>query len=347
MLMTSKHLKDLSFPTSTIWLLEEIAESKGKQSLFTHQSPQRLKAIRDQALIQSVESSNRIEGVVADPHRLAPLVLGRAKPRDRSESEIQGYRNALNLIHGKWDKLEITPKLCLEFHAMIQAESGDAGQWKQSDNEIVELHEDHEPTIRFRPTSAKQTPNSVAKLCDAYQSMKPNSELPSLVLDAFFILDFLCIHPFRDGNGRVSRLLSLLTCYQNGYEVGRFISLERLVETAKEDYYDVLYQCSQGWHEDDNEWLPWTNFYLGIIRNAYSQLVERASREPSGSGIKRALIEEAVMSFADQFSLSELEQRCPGVSRDMVRRVLRELRDSNQVQCLGRGPGAKWQRTPR
>lgn len=327
-------------PTATAWLLAEIAASRGRQELFTRQSPQVLKSLREMALVQSVESSNRIEGVEVAPDRLRPLVLGRAKPTDRSEAELQGYREALKLIHAAG--LPLTPLLVLRLHRMIQADAGDAGRWKRIDNEIVELRPGAAPLVRFMPLSAAQTPRAMADLCRAYRQTLDHTKVPVLLADALFVLDFLCIHPFRDGNGRVSRLVTLLMLYQHGYEVGRYISLERLVEDAKEDYYDVLRRSSQFWHEGRHDWEPWANYYLGIIHRAYRLFEERAGQLKTPRGAKRAMVESVVAGFAGRFTASQLERACPSVSHDMVRRVLRDLQRAGRVECLGRGPGAEW-----
>ncbi len=329
-------------PVATAWLLAEIAEARGRQELFTRQSPQALKALRETALVQSVESSNRIEGVEVAPERLRPLVLGRTRPVNRSEAELQGYREALRLIHTGAAGLTITPALIRRLHRMIQADAGDAGQRKKADNEIVELRPGAAPLVRFKPVAAKATPKAVEQLCRAYRHVLDQTKVPPLLADALFALDFLCIHPFRDGNGRVSRLLTLLALYQHGYEVGRYISLERLVEEAREDYYDVPARASRGWHEGRHDWQPWANFYLGIIHRAYRLFEERVGQVRTARGAKRKMVEDAVAAFDGRFTLLDLERACPGVSRDMVRRVLRELQRAGRAECLGRGPGAAW-----
>ncbi len=338
--MILSHVENV--PVATAWLVAEIAEARGRQGLFARQSPQALKALREMALVQSVESSNRIEGVEVAPERLRPLVLGRARPVDRSEAELQGYREALKLIHTDAGKLAITPALIRQFHRMIQADAGDAGQWKKVDNEIVELRPGAAPVVRFKPVAAKATPTAVEQLCRAYRHTLDQTKVPPLLADALLVLDFLCIHPFRDGNGRVSRLLTLLALYQHGYEVGRYISLERLVEDAKEDYYEVLGRSSRGWHQGKHDWQPWVSFYLGIVHRAYRLFEERAGQIRTARGAKRKMVEDAVAGFDGRFTLLDLERACPGVSRDMVRRVLRDLQLAGRAACLGRGPGAEW-----
>ena len=270
-------LAGFSLPVSSVWLLTDVAEAKGRQDLYTRQAPQILKSLRETALVQSVESSNRIEGVTVAPDRLVPLVLKNARPRDRSEEEIRGYRRALDLIHTSASELAITPELLRRLHEVIQEGSGDAGQWKRVENEIIEHREGAPPLVRFRPVLAAETPAAVEELCLSYRHAVGQSEAPPLVAVAALVFDFLCIHPFRDGNGRVSRLLTLLALYQHGYEVGRYISLERLIEESRADYYDVLRHSSEGWHEGRHDLLPWLNYFLSIVKRAYREL-EQAPR---------------------------------------------------------------------
>ena len=262
---------NLTLPTGAVWLLTDIAEAKGRQDLYLQRSPEVLPSLRQTALIQSVESSNRIEGVTVAPERLRPLVLEDARPRDRPEEEIQGYRRALELIHAEARNLAITPELLQRLHATIQEGSGDAGQWKKVSNEIIELREGAPPVVRFRPVGVAETPAAVDELCLLYRHALNQDLAPPLVAVAALVFDFLCIHPFRDGNGRVSRLLTLLALYQHGFEVGRYISLERLVEESRTEYYEVLHLSSQGWHEGRHDLLPWLNFFLTILKRAYKE----------------------------------------------------------------------------
>jgi Fic family protein len=339
-----KRIPDFALPMSSAWLLNDIAEFKGRQDLYTRQSPQTLQALREMAMVQSVESSNRIEGVTVQPERLRPLVLGQAKPKDRSEEDITGYRQALNLIHTQARHLAVVPETFQRLHKLCQHASGDAGQWKRVDNDIIELLPGSAPRVRFRCVPAKETPAAVKELCLLYRHTLEQQLAPPLIAIAALVFDFLCIHPFRDGNGRVSRLLTLLALYQHGYEVGRYISLERLVEDTKEDYYRVLQQSSARWHDGKHEFTPWLNHFLGIVRRAYTQFAERAGQVTSKRGAKTGLVEAAIESFPGPFSLAELERACPGVSRDMVRQVLKRLKDDQRVECLGRGPGATWRK---
>jgi Fic family protein len=339
-------LSSLPLPTAVVWFIDEIAEAKGRQALHTRQAPQVLKALRDMALVESAESSNRIEGVTIEPDRLWPLVIGQAKPRDRPEREIFGYRHALNLIHTNAGSLSIAPDVLRQLHQTIQEDSGDAGHWKGVENEIIELKAGAAPRVRFRPVAPAATPAAVDELCLLYREAVNQRRAPPLVTVAALILDFLCIHPFQDGNGRVSRLLTLLALYQHGYEVGRYISLERLVEETREEYYEALRQSSDGWHSGAHDPLPWLVYFLSIVRRAYREFESRAGQVRSPRGAKRAFVQVAISSFSSSFTLADLERACPAVSRDMIRRVLTELKQQTRVECIGRGPGASWRRLP-
>ncbi|HLQ46736.1 MAG TPA: Fic family protein [Planctomycetaceae bacterium] len=337
-------LADCAIPISSVWMLSDIAEAKGKQELYVRQAPQVLNALREMALVQSVESSNRIEGVTVAANRLRPLVLGNAKPRDRSEVEIQNYRQALRLIHSQAASLSVTPVTLRRLHRIIQAGAGDAGEWKTVDNEIVELTASGRPRIRFHPTPAAQTVAAVDELCLSYRMALDQQHVPPLVAIAALVFDFLCIHPFRDGNGRVSRLLTLLALYQHGFEVGRYISLERFVEESRDDYYTALERSSANWHKGRHDLLPWLNHFLAIISRAYREFADRAGRVKSPRGAKSELIRVAIQQAPNPFRIADLHQLCPGVSVDWIRQTLKDLRQQRAVECLGRGPSAQWRR---
>jgi len=340
----SGRLSTLNLPTGTVWLLTDIAEAKGRQALYAKQAPQILRALREAAIVQSVESSNRIEGVTVAAERLRPLVVGRARPRDRSEEDIRGYSQVLSLIHANSRDLPITPEVLKRLHRTAQQGIRDAGQWKQIANEIVEFRPGGSPIVRFRPVSVAETPAAIDELCLSYRHALTQENIPPLVAVAALVLDFLCIHPFRDGNGRVARLLTLLAVYHHGFEVGRYISLERLIEESKDDYYEALFRSSQGWHEGQHDLLPWLNYFLTILQRAYVEFELRVGQMKSPRGAKTALVEASIAAFPGEFTLADLERACPGVSRDMIRRVLRDLQKSGHVTCMGRGPGAPWRR---
>lgn len=336
--------KDLQLPLSVIWLMNSISEYKGKRELYKKQSPQLLKTLLQIALIQSVESSNRIEGVTVEKERLKPLVLGKAKPKTRSEEEITGYRNALHLIHKRYDSLEITPETIKYLHKLCLPDANDAGQWKNKDNEIIRRNPDGSIEVIYKPLSAKETPQAIENLCLLYKQSIEQEKYPLLYAIACLILDFLCVHPFRDGNGRVSRLLTLLVLYQQRYEVGRYISIERIIEESKETYYEVLNKSSSGWKESKYNIEPWLNYFLGTIISAYREFEERAKSIESIKGVKTEIVIKAIGEEVGDFSLSDIIKKCPGISREMIKIVFKKLRNEKKIICLGKGQSAKWRK---
>jgi len=296
------------------------------------------------ALIESAESSNRIEGVTVEKKRLRPLVIDNARPRDRSEEEIVGYRMALNWIHTDYRKIPIEPETCLRLHALAQGgTSGDAGQWKTIPNDIVEILPDGRREVRFRPLAPDLVTQTMEELCLVYRHAIDQLQVTPLLSSACFMLDFLCIHPFREGNGRISRLLTLLLCYHHGHDVGRYISFERIVEQTKEDYYEALKISSSGWHEGRHDFLPWFTYLLSVLRRAYREFEERAERQRPKRGSKTDLVEYALESMISPFGIADVEQLCPNVSRDTIRLAMNRWREQGKLEMLGKGRDAKWQ----
>ncbi|MBI2089043.1 MAG: Fic family protein [Deltaproteobacteria bacterium] len=337
-------LKPAAIPVATSWYLADLGEARGRQELFTKQSPQKLKVLREHALTESAVSSNRIEGVMIDQARVATVVLGKAVLRDRDEEEVRGYRDALKLIHERGAKLSISEATILDLHRLTRGDIWDAGKYKEKEGDIIEKFPDGRERLRFRTVRAADAPRFVRELAEMWDHCLVERWVHPLIAMAAFNLDFLCIHPFRDGNGRVSRLLLLLQCYHLGLEVGRYISLERLIEENRERYYETLEQSSHGWHEGKHDPWPYVNYLLFILKSAYKEFEERVGRVKSPRGAKTELIVTAIDRFSGEFTLADIERACPGVSRDMVRRVLRDLQRSRKVECLGRGPGAAWRK---
>jgi Fic family protein len=334
-----------SIPTATAWYLADLGESKGRQELFTRQSPQRLKALREHALIESAISSNRIEGVEVEQKRIATLVFGNAALRDRDEEEVRGYRDALNLIHTKAGRLPVTQRTILDLHRMSRGQIWDAGKYKQQDGDIIEKYANGRTRVRFKPVPAAQAKPALSELINLWKQCLRERWVPPLVALGAFNLDFLCIHPFRDGNGRVSRLLLLLQSYHLGLEVGRYISLERLIEQNKERYYETLEQCSRGWHQGKHNPWPFINYILWILKTAYGEFEQRVGQTAEPRGAKAAMVREAVARQSSEFRLSDIERACPGVGREWIRRILAEMRDAEEITCTGRGPAARWRST--
>jgi Fic family protein len=328
----------------TTWYLTDLAEARGKQELFTRQSPQKLKILREHALIESAVSSNRIEGVEVDQSRVATLVFGKSSLRDRDEEEVRGYRDALKLIHESGAKLPISEATIKTLHKLSRGDIWDAGSYKEKDVDIIQTYPDGRRRVRFKTLPAKNTPGAMATTFELWQRGQHERWVPPLVLAAALNLDFLCIHPFRDGNGRASRLLFLLTPYHCGIEARRYISMERIVEENKERYYEVLEQSSRRWHEGKHDPWPAVNFLLYILTRACKEFEERVGRMASPRGAKTEMVEHAIETISGEFGITDLERRCPGVSRDMIRLLLRELKAAGRIECLGRGPGAKWRK---
>lgn len=330
-------------PTRTSWYLADLAEAKGRQELFTRQTPQKLKVLREHALIESAVSSNRIEGVEVDKSRIGTLMFGKPALRDRDEEEVRGYRDALKLIHESGAKLPITEATIKRLHKLCRGEIWDAGQYKEKDVDIIQTYADGRSRVRFKSVPAKQTPQVMAEMVELWQRGLREKWVHPLVLVAALNFDFLCIHPFRDGNGRVSRLLFLLGCYHCGLEVGRYVSLERIVEDNKERYYEVLEQSSQRWHEGKHDAWPTMNFLLFILTQACKDFEQRIGQVNTVRGEKSALVLDAIQRQSGEFSVSDLQRECPGVSLDMIRHLLDRQRKDKKVKCLGTGRNARWQ----
>ena len=269
-----KNWNDLLTP-EIVKKLTLIHEYKGEQRLFIEAHKDELKELVEIAKVQSTEASNKIEGISTADDRLKNLVQAKTTPRNRDESEIAGYRDVLNTIHENYDYIPINANYILQLHRDLYKFLGniDGGIFKTSDNIIREMDAEGNEKIRFRPVAAWETPASIDELCKAYDEAK--GEADSLLLTMMFILDFLCIHPFNDGNGRMIRLLTLLLLYQSGFIVGKYISIEKIIEGSKETYYEVLQDSSINWHENENDYKPFVNYMLGVIVNAYKEFESR------------------------------------------------------------------------
>jgi Fic family protein len=344
--LAKSYLDALSFSMADVSVIRALGEARGKQDLFIEQAPEQLETLRQTAIIQSSESSNRIEGVVAAEGRVAELVRDPSSPpRDRSEQEIAGYRDVLNLIHESHDSITFAPGVVLQLHGKLFRFQSDAGgRWKATDNEILEHHADGTTRVRFRATPAVATPYAMDALTAGHRRAIMDGCDP-LVAIPLTILDFLCIHPFSDGNGRMARLMTLLLLYQARYRVGRFISLERVIEESKETYYETLERSSQGWHDGAHDAFPWMRYFWGVLTGASNEFEARIVRlRRTSRGDKTEHVRDAVMRRLGAFSMADIEADCPSVSRDMIRHVLRILRTEGVVETSGRGRSARWAR---
>jgi Fic family protein len=331
-----------SVPATISWYLADLGEARGKQDLFTAQSPQVLRVLREHALIESAVSSNRIEGVEIAQERIGTVVFGTPLLKDRDEEAISGYRNALQQIHEHATENPVSEELILKFHRMCSGEIWDAGHYKDKDGDIIQKYPDGRERVRFKTVTALQTPEFMPQLIQLWQDCVRERWVHPLVALAGFNLDFLCIHPFRDGNGRVSRLLLLLQLYQLGYEVGRYMSLERLIEQHKERYYETLEQSSQRWHEGRHDPWPYINYLLFILKRAYHEFEERIGQTASPRGAKADEVVRSISRQTGQFRIVDVERACPGVGREWIRRILAGMKERGEVAVEGRGPAARW-----
>lgn len=333
---------NLQVPMIVSWQLTDLGRAQGLQELFMKQSPQRLKVLREHAIAQSAVSSNRIEGVEIDQARVGTVVFGQPSLRDRNEEEVAGYRDALHLIHNQSGKLPVSEDTVLRLHKISRGEIWDAGKYKDKPVDIIEKRPDGSQTVRFRSVAPEQTPEWTRRLIEMWREESLDRRISPLILLAAFNLDFLCIHPFRDGNGRVSRLLLLLTAYHAGIEVGRYISLERLIEEHKDRYYETLHISSRGWHEGKHDPWPYIGYLLFILKQAYGEFEERAGQKATPKGEKAEIVLSAIRNQSGEFRLADIEALCLGVGRDWIRSILFDLKRKGLATCSGKGKAARW-----
>jgi Fic family protein len=326
--------------------IRQIGEYKGKETLFKQQTPQVLETLKQIAIIQSTESSNRIEGIEAPPERIKKLVEQKTRPKNRSEQEIAGYRDVLSTIHANYDNIPFSSGIVLQFHRdLYKFVAHQGGKWKPTDNEITETRSDGTKVVRFKPVPAHQTPEIMEKLHALFNERWDRREVDPLLLIPAYVLDFLCIHPFLDGNGRMARLLTLLLLYKAGYEVGRFISLEYLIESQREGYYDALFKSSQGWHKGQHSLAPWWEYFLGVmLLGAYLEFERRTGEFMNAHGAKSEMVMSAVVKLPVQFHYADVARACPNVSRPTIKRVLGKLRDEGKIECIKSGRDAVWKK---
>lgn len=320
-------------------LLTTIHEFKGRQALFIEANSDKLLDLLEIAKIQSTEYSNKIEGIYTSDDRLKQIVLDKTMPKTRSEKEIAGYRDVLNTIHANYEYIPIIPSMLLQLHRDLYKFSGEGygGKFKSSDNIIAEVGRNGEKSIRFKPVPAWQTAESINDLCSAFNEIIESENVDPLLLIPMFILDFLCIHPFDDGNGRMSRLLMLLLLYRSGYIVGKYISLEKIIENSNESYYEVLKESSYGWHENENNYEPFVRYTLGIIVSAYREFESRVILVSKVNVSKSERISEIIKGHIGKITKSEIMKLCPDISQTTVQRTLNNLLENGQITKIGGG----------
>ena len=328
-------------------MLTGIHEHKGKQELFVEAHSDTLATLIEIAKVQSTGASNRIEGIYTTDKRLKELVRDKSAPRNRSEQEIAGYRDVLATIHESFDYIQPRPGIILQLHKQLYSfnQSSIGGSYKNSDNYITETDADGNQKTRFKPIPAYLTSDAMELLCSSFIRALEMSEYDPLLLIPMFILDFLCIHPFNDGNGRMSRLLTLLLFYRAGYIVGKYISMERLIENSKETYYEVLKDSSGGWHENESDYVPFIYYYLGILQKVYSEFEERvyylSQRGLSKTGRIKAVIERKI----GKITKNGILETCPDISKVTVERTLTALVKAGYIVKVGAGRSTAYVKT--
>lgn len=322
-----------------------IARYSGQEELYRQQRPQELDMLRRIAIVNSTESSNRIEGIEVEGGRLIELMDEKTTPRGRAEHEIAGYRRALELIHANHASMELTLPGVLELHKVLYSfYPQEGGQFKATDNRIVTVYPNGTKVLRFAPVLASETPRAMEELHELFNDAWTRQEVDKLLLIPAYVLDFLCIHPFPDGNGRMSRLLTLLLLYKAGYGVGRYISLEKIIEQTKDQYYETLRLCSQGWHEAAHPLGPWREYFLGVVMlAAYKDLEARmgvVSQAPRRSDIK-----EIILALpGETFAVGDIVKAAPAISMSTIKRALAEMKAEGRIALIGAGRDAKWKK---
>lgn len=332
-------LKEKRWDKDVLGYIGLIHEYKGKQQLYLKQKPMELSRLVEIAKIQSTESSNAIEGIVTTNQRLKQLMQEKTAPRNRNEQEIMGYRAVLDMIHESFEYMPISANVILQLHKKLYSlfPTSFGGTFKSTSNEIDEIRTDGSVIVRFKPLEPFKTPEAVQRLCEEYNRIISSGEVDPLVVIPTFIHDFLCIHPFNDGNGRMSRLLTTLLLYKNGYVVGKYISLEKKIHDNKDDYYDALQSSSENWHEGKNDDTAFTKYMLGVILSAYRDFEERIEIV---SDKKSAIdmVKEAFNVKLGKVTKSDIMELCPSLSRSTVEKALRDLIAARYISKHGNGP---------
>ena len=319
----------------------KIHEYKGRQELYVRQKPVELERLVEVARIQSTEASNKIEGIVTTSTRIKQLMSEKTSPRNRDEKEIMGYRDVLNTIHESHEFIPLRPSYILQLHRDLLKRTGLSygGTFKNVQNYIKETLPDGTEIIRFTPVAPYETPAAVEAICDSYARTQALEAIDPLILIPVFICDFLCIHPFNDGNGRMSRLLTLLLLYQNGFEVGKYISVEKEIEKTKDVYYDVLEGADFGWHEEKNDYTPFIRYMLQVILSCYVEFEERVGLMQSGGA--KSVAYDVVKAYAaskiGKFTSADVIINCPSVGRSSALAALKKLTDEGYLTKLKTG----------
>ena len=326
------NLKTQTWDSEILSFVAQIHEHKGKQELYIRQKPVELERLVEVAKIHSTDSSNRIEGIHTSDARMRQLVKERTAPRNRDEQEIAGYRDILNTIHESYEHIPLKSEIILQLHRDLlkYTSLSFGGQYKNTQNYISESLADGTVTTRFAPLAPFETPQAVNDICSSYQEALNKQVIDPLILIPIYICDFLCIHPFNDGNGRMSRILTTLRLYKSGYLVGRYISVEKKIEQTKETYYDVLGQISVRWYEGGNDYTPFIKYFLGIILNCYKDFEKRIGSIDTRS-TPYSIVKKAVSDRLGVFTKMEILEQCPSIKSSSVEAALKKLKEEGYI----------------
>lgn len=331
-------IREQKWDSEILGLIAAIYKEAGKQEMYLKQRPEELEKLVEIAKVQSTEASNAIEGIVTTSTRIRQLVEEKTAPRNRDEQEIAGYRDALNIIHENFDAIPITRNYILQLHKVLYSHMSNpmAGQTKSVQNYISATYPNGHTETLFTPLAPFETPEALDRICDEYNRVIGNMEAEPLIVIPIFIHDFLCIHPFNDGNGRMSRLLTTLLLYRNGFYVGKYISLEAKIAKNKDLYYAALRQAQEGWHEGTEDAVPFIKYLLGIILSAYRDFEDRFSlveqKKPALETVR-----QATLNKIGRFSKQDIRELCPALSVSSIEGALRKLVASGELKREGNG----------
>lgn len=331
-------IRKQKWDSEILGLIAAIYKEAGKQEMYLKQRPEELEKLVEIAKVQSTEASNAIEGIVTTSTRIRQLVEEKTAPRNRDEQEIAGYRDALNIIHENFDAIPITRNYILQLHKVLYSHMSNpmAGQTKSVQNYISATYPNGHTETLFTPLAPFETPEALDRICDEYSRVIGNMEAEPLIVIPIFIHDFLCIHPFNDGNGRMSRLLTTLLLYRNGFYVGKYISLEAKIAKNKDLYYAALRQAQEGWHEGTEDAVPFIKYLLGIILSAYRDFEDRFSlveqKKPALETVR-----QATLNKIGRFSKQDIRELCPALSVSSIEGALRKLVASGELKREGNG----------
>lgn len=330
--------KDRIWDSELIGLIGAIYKEAGKQEMFLRQKPETLDRLVEIAKIQSTESSNAIEGIATTSTRVKQLVEEKTTPKNRSEQEIAGYRDALKVIHESFDYIPLTKNYILQLHKILYSHMNNpmAGRFKNVQNYISATYKDGRTETLFTPLSPFETEEAIESLCDEYNRIIGNNEIDPLIVIPIFIHDFLCIHPFNDGNGRMSRLLTTLLLYRSGFYVGKYISLEKKIANNKELYYDALGLSQKDWYEDKDDSTPFIKYLLGTILSAYKDFEERVEtievKLPAIDTVRKA-----INNKLGKFTKQDILELCPSLASSTIEASLNKLVSTNEIIKEGAG----------